>query len=222
MLYAFRNHRRLAAYDGLNGPTNTKPYGFMDAESQMHLHPYRVSMRSNLSDTQSPHRLSATSLLSLRRLSGSLSAEEVPLQEQQPTTVYNHERDTRFDEYVSARYPNMRDSVDRAMRAEFGWGRSGSPASLGDDLGYKGMLGARADMGRVPSSAGHSLDAVPETGEDERTSTRKGEETGSLSSSGSIGAREGTRTPGSGVSNGSGPGDLGELRVEKRRQNAGE
>lgn len=220
MLYAFRNHRRLAAYDELTGPTNTKLYGFNDPESQ-HLHPNRVSMMSALSDMPSPRRLSAASLLSLRRLSGAASPpEEVPLQEQRPTSMYNHERDTQFDEYVSARHPNVRDSVDRAMRTEFGWGRSGSPASLGDDTGYKGVLGARGDMGRVPSSAGHSLDAVPETA--------------SSRSFNSVRESEGARTPlskGSKRSSGSkGSGgtplgpleELGELRVEKKRKSPGE
>lgn len=168
-------------------------------------------------------RLSASSLLTIRR--ASVAAEEVPLREGPAgVEVYKHERDTRFEEYVSKRNsgllggveglqipreggdrrnsrhslgprdvvnrnslgagdasdrsslspadaegssPNLRDTVDRAMRTEFGWGvRSGSPSSLGDELGWKGSVGARADVGRVPSSAGHSLDAVPETVEE--------------------------------------------------------
>lgn len=222
MLYAFGKHRRLAAYDELNGPRNAKLYGFMDAESQAHLNPNRASRRSMLSEISTPRRLSAASLLSGRRLSGNLPAEEVPLQDQAPTSVYNHERDTQFDQYVSAKHPNMKDSVNRAMKTEFGWGRSGSPASLGDDLGYKGILGARGDVERVPSSAGHSLDAVPETAENDGGSTVRGTDTVSLVSSASAGGREGMVTPRSGLSNGSGLGELGELRIEKKRKNPGE
>lgn len=221
MLYAFRKHRLVAAYDELSGPKNTQLYGFMDAESQAQLHPNRGSMRSMLSDMPTPRRLSAASLLTMRRLSGS-PAEEVPLDEQPPTTVYNHERDTQFDDYVSAKHPNVRDSVDRAMRTEFGWGRSGSPASLGDDLGYKGILGARGDVERVPSSAGHSLDAVPETAESDAASTIRGTETPSLRSPRSVGEGEAAGTPRLVLPNVSGLGDLGELRVEKKRKNPGE
>lgn len=66
--------------------------------------------------------------------------------------------------------PNLKDTVDRAMKTEFGWGaRSGSPSSLGDELGWKGNVASKADVGRVPSSAGHSLDAVPETVEEGRS-----------------------------------------------------
>lgn len=230
-LYALRNHRRLAAYDEISHPTNTKPYGFTDPESQVRLHPSRASIMSTFSDGNA-RRLSASSLLSIRRTS--VAAEEVPLREE-PAGVYKHERDTQFEEYVSKRNsgmlggvegfrnargggdkrnsrsslgprdvghrnslgagdivnrsplgagdatnrnslspadaggssPNLKDTVDRAMKTEFGWGaRSGSPSSLGDELGWKGSVGARADVGRVPSSAGHSLDAVPETVEE--------------------------------------------------------
>lgn len=221
-LYALRSHRRLAAYDELGGPTNTKLYGFVDAESRTHLRPNRDSIISTLSGTNSPRRLSTSSFLSIRRFSGTVSPpEEVPLQEQQRTSVYNHERDTQFDEYVSSRHSNVHDSVDRAMRAEFGWGRSGSPASLGDDTGYKGILGSRPDMGRVPSSAGHSLDAVPESASEGGSVRRKAD--GSV---GSGSSRAGTqKTRGSRGLEGlpeirieEGLGDLSELKIEKKRK----
>ncbi|PKS07131.1 hypothetical protein jhhlp_005731 [Lomentospora prolificans] len=216
-LYALRSHRRLAAYDELTYPTNTKPYGFFaDPESQQQLdRSSRASIISTLSGETIPsaRRLSsASSLLSLRRLSGSaaispmtpptvtrtVSVTSVPIGASRPDpvplqnlsrshSVYNHERDTQFDDYVNAKRNSQlsfRDHIDHAFGADMGWNVGASPSTLADQLNRKGSVvnsgtleSGNVIVARVPSSSAHSLGAVPEEAEGEmRSDTKKEEE----------------------------------------------
>ncbi|SPO01380.1 uncharacterized protein DNG_04056 [Cephalotrichum gorgonifer] len=196
-LYALRSHRRLAAYAEISGPTNTKPYGFTDLDTESQYRPRAASHASLKGSHPDTRRFSAaSSILSIRRLSAAgppPAAAPVPLQGLTPS-VYNHARDTQFDEYVSARHSaDLRDFVDGSQRADFGWGGRASSVSTGDDLG-------------TVHSEGHSLAAVPE---EERALSRAGP----------------TPAPGAGSrlldgdNDGTGIGSLPEIKIEKTRKN---
>lgn len=100
-------------------------------------------------------------------------------------SVYNHERDTQFDEYVSARNSQLsfREHVDQAFGAELGWNLGASPSALAEGLNRKGSVVSSGTLGsggvtvaRVPSGTAHSLGAVPEEVEERGGDVRRGDE----------------------------------------------
>jgi len=90
---------------------------------------------------------------------------------------YNHERDTQFEEYVSRRASvGLKEEIDRAMRAEFGWGSGGRTTVDRSDsvVGSGTVASARArptgtpDVARKKSwGSERGLVSVPEEGLEE-------------------------------------------------------
>jgi hypothetical protein len=91
-------------------------------------------------------------------------------------SVYNHERDTQFEEYLSARNPEyLRDNVRRAMGTEFGW--VSSPVDVAEDLSRRdsvvcagtvpGGVRPRTETNRTSSwESKYGLVSVPEAEEE--------------------------------------------------------
>ena len=110
-------------------------------------------------------------------------------------SVYSHQRDTQFDEYMAARASKeLKDNIDRAMAAEFGWTASPSSAHTDSDLFRRDstnsiVMGSGTVASAVARPRGDSvvratsydsmgLAAVPEMAEEEEeegqtTPTRK-------------------------------------------------
>ena len=119
---------------------------------------------------------------------GASRPDPVPLQNlSRSHSVYNHERDTQFDDYVNAKRNSQlsfRDHIDHAFGADMGWNVGASPSTLADQLNRKGSVvnsgtleSGNVIVARVPSSSAHSLGAVPEEAEGEmRSDTKKEEE----------------------------------------------
>lgn len=95
-------------------------------------------------------------------------------------SVYNHERDTQFEDYVNAKRNSQlsfREHVDHAFGADMGWNVGASPTTLADSLHlnrkgsvvnagtFAGAPAGHVVVARVPSSSAHSLGAVPEEAE---------------------------------------------------------
>jgi hypothetical protein len=153
-VYAIRSYRRLSALDELTYSNNAKPYGFNSEPD-----PEGGSYASRLSLITPSHRGSIHSAHSAqsggnrperRRSSGSMysavsrgGSEPLSGSTKSPS-VYNHERDTLFDEYSSRqKAAQLREHVERVL------GGGGSPPA------------------RVSSYGGRPLGAVQEEAEEE-------------------------------------------------------
>jgi hypothetical protein len=192
-IYGVIVYRRLSAFDDYHHPHNAKHYGFSE-EPDVSYNPTRGSInvdRDTLYDPAShpdarPRRPSFT----FRRNSSSppngqaLSPVPPPLAERRAS--YDHRRDTQFDDYVAQRASvNLKDDVEHALGAEFGWEDDRRDSVIGGGVVPSAHARTRGNsVGRAASwevnigtdtptrtepgvQRGHSLVCVPEIREEE-------------------------------------------------------
>jgi hypothetical protein len=174
--YSIRTHRRLSAFDEYQFPANAKPYGFTDEADGRTSYGSQLALKPNAEPEA--RRLSAGSFHSVR--SQKEPSVEMNRLSRSPS-YYNHERDTQFDDYMASRASlNLKEDVERALSAEFGWGSTSPPEGDRDALERSGsiVLGSGVvqtakvrptgeSMARAVSwETAHVLVAVPEDDEE--------------------------------------------------------
>ncbi|KOS18180.1 hypothetical protein ESCO_002698 [Escovopsis weberi] len=194
IVYAAVAHRRSAAYDAYAHPVNVKGYGFSDSLSYYSDGSYssRLSMRSSV---EKPARASFGSIRTARtsseqhRLQQPQHQQQRQRQQQQPlmsppsepmfqtsSGQYNHERSTKFEEFMSLYGPLHRSSEpDTAYRSQtqnlgfreaktVGRPRGASTGSRGKGLSGEQVLRSvpeeDADAGEIEIAAPRSADGM--------------------------------------------------------------
>ena len=200
-VYSIVTFRRLLKYDDYHHPANVKHFGFSNNELEMGHGASQNqragdlgggALRPGLAPTEYPSQTSRSRPHSVASTATSLDSSlptlytpgsdyhgggADPLGTPGDRSSYNHERDTKFEAYVSRRASvGLKEEIDRAMRAEFGWGSGGRTTVDRSDsvVGSGTVASARArptgasDVSRKKSwGSEHGLVSVPEEGLEE-------------------------------------------------------
>ncbi|KAK7911311.1 hypothetical protein PG985_013792 [Apiospora marii] len=191
VIYGVIIYRRMLIYDDYHIPHNAKPFGYAEPEDTSY-DPQRSSVNVSPEPTSEAAKVSeprsrGASFISVRRsISGevpqiSLSPQPRPNNERR--TSFDHKRDTQYDEYVRKRSGSFhREDIERALGSNTEWNERRPADIVSTGLVPSALARPRANSGGRVSSwtlnlgdetpdpeqqCGHSLVAVPESGEEE-------------------------------------------------------
>ncbi|RSL50044.1 hypothetical protein CEP53_008951 [Fusarium sp. AF-6] len=159
VFYSIRRYRRLSAYDDYTHPVNVKPFGFnddieRDTSYSSTLNGMRPSMDKNFSSASS-----RSSIASSKHDSVELGKLD------RTPSVYTHQRDTQFDEYMARRgsisKTNSISKPNRGGSGDFSW--AGAQVGPQESGTLSPTRPRGASTGRTTSWASdRGLVAVPE------------------------------------------------------------
>ncbi|KAF5017421.1 hypothetical protein F66182_10649 [Fusarium sp. NRRL 66182] len=151
VFYSVRRYRRLSAYDDYTHPINVKPYGFKDDIERDTSYAGSLGGARQSMDKRFSSASSRASITSKRDSVEMGSVSRTP-------SVYNHKRDTQFDDYVARR--GSVSKSDRIGSGDYSWaGAQGEAQESGTTL----TRPRGASTGRAASYASdRGLVAVPE------------------------------------------------------------